>query len=102
MRLRNSTCPVAFAPCTWNTCFAMSKPIVVACFMDASFVAVRHRHLGTQMPSGGVPPITRYGAASASVEAIRALSALRRPMYSDQLSERSTIDDDDRLFGKVD
>src|ERR1700741_5194144 len=58
MRLRNSTCPVAFAPCTWNTCFAMSKPIVVACSMGASLVAVRHRHLGTQMPSGGVHPIT--------------------------------------------
>src|SRR5262249_43918956 len=37
MRLRNSTCPAASAPCTWNTCFAMSKPIVVACSMDASF-----------------------------------------------------------------
>src|SRR5215472_7713989 len=37
MRLRNSTCPAESAPCTWNTCFAMSKPIVVACSMDASF-----------------------------------------------------------------
>src|SRR5215471_18390050 len=37
MRLRNSTCPAASAPCRWNTCFAMSKPIVVACSMDASF-----------------------------------------------------------------
>src|SRR5215470_19073527 len=37
MRLRNSTCPAASAPCTWNRCFAMSKPIVVACSMDASF-----------------------------------------------------------------
>src|SRR5215471_6451393 len=30
-------CGEASAPCTWNTCFAMSKPIVVACSMDASF-----------------------------------------------------------------
>src|SRR5689334_6147959 len=37
MRLRNSTCPAAPAPCSWNTCFAMSKPIVVACSMDVSF-----------------------------------------------------------------
>src|SRR5262249_25843179 len=37
MRLRKSTCPAPSAPCTWNTCFAMSKPIVVACSMDASF-----------------------------------------------------------------
>src|SRR5262249_55159782 len=37
MRLRNSTCPPASAPCRWNTCFAMSKPIVVTCSMDASF-----------------------------------------------------------------
>src|ERR1700741_3435402 len=37
MRLRKSTCPAPSAPCTWNTCFAMSKPIVVACFTDASF-----------------------------------------------------------------
>src|SRR5215468_3859915 len=37
MRLRKSTCPTASAPCNWNTFFAMSKPIVVACSMDASF-----------------------------------------------------------------
>src|SRR5215467_617703 len=37
MRLRNSTCPAASAPCRWNTCFAISKPIVVACSTDASF-----------------------------------------------------------------
>src|SRR5215469_5465227 len=37
MRLRKSTYPAPSAPCTWNTCFAMSKPIVVACSMDASF-----------------------------------------------------------------
>src|SRR5277367_2169293 len=36
-RLRNSTCPAASAPCTWNTCFAMSNPIVLACSTDASF-----------------------------------------------------------------
>jgi hypothetical protein len=34
---RKSTCPAASAPCTWNTCFAMSKPIVLACSTDASF-----------------------------------------------------------------
>src|SRR5215467_13514425 len=56
MRLRNSTCPAASAPCTWNTCFAMSKPIVVTCSMDASFG-------GSSTPSpwhtdavGGRPP----------------------------------------------
>src|SRR5499425_2068556 len=56
MRFRNSTCPAASAPCTWNTCFAMSKPIVVACSMDASFG-------GSSTPSpwhtdavGGRPP----------------------------------------------
>src|SRR5215813_5679102 len=56
MRLRNSTCPAASAPCTWNTCFAMSRPIVVACSMDASFA-------GSSTPSpwhadavGGRPP----------------------------------------------
>src|SRR5215831_6081051 len=56
MRLRNSTCPAASAPCTWNTCFAMSRPIVVACSMDASFG-------GSSTPSpwhtdavGGRPP----------------------------------------------
>ena len=37
MRLRTSACPAASAPCTWNTCFAMSNPIVVICSMDASF-----------------------------------------------------------------
>src|SRR5262249_8106184 len=57
MRLRNSTCPPASAPCRWNTCFAMSKPIVVACSMDASFG-------GSSTPSpwhtdavGGVHPV---------------------------------------------
>jgi hypothetical protein len=35
-RLRNSTLPVASAPCAWNTCFAISNPIMVACSMDAS------------------------------------------------------------------
>src|SRR5262249_23612055 len=56
MRLRKSTCPAPSAPCTWNTCFAMSKPIVVACSMDASFG-------GSSTPSpwhtnavGGRPP----------------------------------------------
>src|ERR1700758_4171923 len=56
MRLGNSTCPAASAPCSWNTCFAMSKPIVVACSMDASFG-------GSSTPSpwhtdavGGRPP----------------------------------------------
>src|SRR4029077_20531171 len=56
MRLRNSTCPAASAPCSWNTCFAMSKPIVVACSMDVSFG-------GSSTPSpwhtdavGGGPP----------------------------------------------
>src|SRR5215472_8093800 len=55
-RLRKSTCPAPSAPCTWNTCFAMSKPIVVACSMDASFG-------GSSTPSpwhtdavGGRPP----------------------------------------------
>src|SRR5499427_7906354 len=37
MRLRNTTWPAASAPCAWNTCFAMSNPIVVTCAMDASF-----------------------------------------------------------------
>src|SRR5215469_4025881 len=37
MRLRNRTWPAASAPCAWNTCFAMSNPIVVTCAMDASF-----------------------------------------------------------------
>src|SRR5215469_15098046 len=37
MRLRKSTCPAASAPYTWNTCFAMSKPIVLTCPTDASF-----------------------------------------------------------------
>jgi hypothetical protein len=27
MRLRKSRCPALSAPCSWNTCFAMSKPI---------------------------------------------------------------------------
>src|SRR5829696_8514065 len=36
-RLRNSTCPTASAPCTWNTCFAISSPMVLTCSMDASF-----------------------------------------------------------------
>src|SRR6516225_7438013 len=56
MCLRNSTCPALSAPCTWNTYFAMSKPIVVACSMDASFG-------GSSTPSpwhidavGGRPP----------------------------------------------
>src|SRR5215468_1977882 len=56
MRFRKSTSPAASAPCTWNTCFAMSKPIVVACSMDASFG-------GSSTPSpwhtnavGGRPP----------------------------------------------
>src|SRR5689334_3326205 len=56
MRLRNSTCPAASAPCSWNRCFAMSKPIVVACSMDVSFG-------GSSTPSpwhtdavGGRPP----------------------------------------------
>jgi hypothetical protein len=56
MRLRKSTCPAPSAPCIWNTCFAMSKPIVVACFTDASFG-------GSSTPSpwhadavGGRPP----------------------------------------------
>ena len=54
--LRNSTFPAASAPCTWNTCFAMSKPIMVAGSMDASFG-------GSSTPSpwhtdavGGRPP----------------------------------------------
>src|SRR5215471_1092562 len=60
MRLRNSTCPAASAPCRWNTCFAMSKPIVVACSMDASFG-------GSSTPPpwrtavGGRPPCTIGG-----------------------------------------
>src|SRR5215468_8550809 len=33
-------------------CFAMSKPIVVACFTDAYFGGSSIRHLGTQTPSG--------------------------------------------------
>src|SRR5215471_9624493 len=37
MRLRKSTCPAPSAPCTWNTCFAMSNPIVLTCSTDASF-----------------------------------------------------------------
>src|ERR1700746_2518862 len=37
MRFRKSTCPAASAPCTWNACFAMSKPIVLTCSTDASF-----------------------------------------------------------------
>ena len=56
MRLRKSTCPALSAPWTWNTCFAMSKPIVLACFTDASFG-------GSSTPSpwhidavGGRPP----------------------------------------------
>src|SRR5262249_41738115 len=64
MRLRNSTCPAASAPCTWNTCFAMSKPIVVACSMDASFG-------GSSTPSpwhadavGGRPPHHPKGITS--------------------------------------
>src|SRR5215213_5568911 len=36
-RLRNTTRPVASAPCAWKTRFAMSSPIVLACSTDASF-----------------------------------------------------------------
>src|ERR687895_1933379 len=35
-RLRNTTRPVASAPCAWKTRFAMSSPIVLACPTDAS------------------------------------------------------------------
>ncbi len=56
-RLRNTTWPAASAPCAWKPaarCPARSgwpvprtPPLVVG----------RHRHLGIQMPSGGVHPI---------------------------------------------
>ena len=45
--------------CSWNACFAMSKPIVVAYSLDVSFGGSSTRHLGTQMQSGGVHPIAR-------------------------------------------
>src|SRR5215510_7684475 len=89
MRLRNSTCPPASAPCTWNTCLAMSKPIVVACSMDASF--------GCSTPSpwhtdavGGRPPHhpTRPPSTHVSQEAGLARSpfSLRIPLLADFVS----------------
>jgi hypothetical protein len=35
--------PATSIPCSWNTCSAMSKPIVVACSRTPPSVAVRHR-----------------------------------------------------------
>jgi hypothetical protein len=62
-RLRNSACPAASAPCIWNTCFAISSPMVVTCSMDVSF-----RDGLTPSPwhadaVGGLHPITPYGAS---------------------------------------
>jgi hypothetical protein len=42
-------------PSSKNACSAMSKPIVVACSRTPPSVAVRHRHIGTQTPSGAPP-----------------------------------------------
>src|SRR6516225_2102893 len=56
MRLRNSTCPAPSAPCTWNTCFAMSKPIVLTCSTDASFGGSSTPPLWHADAVGGRPP----------------------------------------------
>src|SRR5919205_2190079 len=54
--LRNTTAPVALAPCAWNTCLARSRPIVLTSSTDASLSGPQHHHLGTSMPSRGRPP----------------------------------------------
>ena len=50
----------------WKTCFAMSKPIVVACSMDASFGGSSTPPPWHTMPSGGVYPITQGGRSCRS------------------------------------
>lgn len=39
-----------------NTCFAISTPMMLTSFTDASFVATRHRNLGTSDAVGRPPP----------------------------------------------
>src|SRR3954466_9680802 len=72
--LRNRIAPGALAPCAWNTFLARSNPIVLTSVTDASLkVAVKHHHLGTSMPSGGVHSITEIRALLRRVlRAIRA------------------------------
>jgi len=55
--LRNTTCPDASAPCAWNTCFAISKPIVLTSDTDASSKwCHQHLHFGISMPLGASTP----------------------------------------------
>jgi hypothetical protein len=57
-RLRNTTLPDVSGPCAWKTCFARSKPIVLASDTDASCSVVTTTTLAHQGRRGGVHPIT--------------------------------------------
>jgi hypothetical protein len=57
--LRKTTAPDAFAPCTWNTFFARSNPIVLTSDMDASVqVMINDTTLAQRCREGASTPST--------------------------------------------